>query len=135
MPVRVRYKITVSVSSTSAEEKDLGNAAFEIISDDLGEGGSRKTTVAASTTDFPLDIGNIADAKMIIIRTNAKDPTEDTYAIDLKKNGTGGEITTIQPLGTSKEGHLLMSTTGVTALYATNSSSVDMEVTVFAAGD
>lgn len=135
MPVRVRYKLESSISSTTAEEKDLGNGKFEILTDALGEGGVRKTLLVAAATDVALDIGNVAAINYILIRTNPKDPTDTPAAVELKKSGTGGEVISIEPLGTSKEGHFLLSTSGVTSLHASNPGSVDMEVTLFVCGD
>lgn len=135
MPVRIRYKLDISISSTSAEDKDLGNGVYEAVTDDFGEGGVRKFTLAASTTDLPLDIGNVTTARFVAIRTNAKDPTQDPVEITVKRNDVANDEIPITPMDSTKEGHLLFSTSGVTSLFASNAGSVDMELTVFVSGD
>lgn len=135
MSVRIRYRIEASVSSTSAEEKDLGNVAYEVLDDDSGEGGVRKTLLAAGATDVSVMLTEISAARFVLIRTNAKDRTETLGAISIKKNAIGGEVTTIEPLPGASEAHLLMATSGITDLFATNGGTVDTEITVMAVGD
>jgi hypothetical protein len=135
MTVRVRYKIEATVSSTSAEEKDLANQKWEVVCDSLGEGGSWKTVLAAGETDIQLYLGNITSAKLVIVRTNAKDPTQTPNEIILRKDAPSGEPLTVTPLTDAKEGHFLFSADDISALYATNSGAVDMEVTCVAVGD
>jgi len=135
MSVRIRYSIEASVSSTSAEEKDLGNVSYEVVNDDAGEGGVRKTLLAAGATDVSVMMTEISAARFVLIRTNAADPTETLGAITVKKNAIGNEPTTVEPLPGATEGHLLMSTSGITDLFASNATSVDTEITVMAVGD
>jgi hypothetical protein len=136
MPVRVRYKIEASVSSDSNEARDLGNVAFEVLTDDLENGGTWKTKLPASTitpTQFPLD--SIASAAVLIIRTNSKDPNEEPVAISLILNSPSNTPIVISPMPNAKEGHMLISTAGITALYLVNSGGADMEVSILACGD
>lgn len=135
MSVRVRFRMEASVSSTSNEEKDLGNVAYEDLTDALGEGGSRKNLIAAGASDVEITTREIADKSFILIRTNARQATDTPGTIEIKKNGIGGEVTNVVPLATTREGFMLLTTSGITALYASNPGSVDMEVTVVAAGD
>ena len=135
MSVRVRYKFEVAVSSTSAEERDLGNKKHEIVSDGLGEGGTWKTKVPGATTDLEVTLRDVSDAKLLAISTNSVDQNQDPVALDLKLNAIGADPITIQPLSGTKKGNLLLTTTGLTALYLTNSGSVDMEVIITVAGD
>ena len=135
MPVRIRYKMEVGISSTSAEDKDLGNGIYEAVTDDFGEGGVRKFTLAASTTDLALDVGNVATARFVAIRSNAKDPTQNPVEITVKRNTVGNEAIPVTPMDSTKEGHFLLSTSGLTALFASNAGAVDMELTVFLSGD
>jgi len=135
VPIRIRYKIEAIVSSTTAEDKDLGNQKYEVVTDDLGEGGARKTFLPSAASDVSLDLGNVADAKLIILRTNARDPTEAPSEIRIKINGTGNEERPIVPLSGTSEGHYVTSTTGVTAIFASNPGTVDMEITLVVAGD
>lgn len=135
MGVRLRYSITASISSTSAEEKDLGNLTCEVVDDDNGEGGVRKTLLAAGAVDVPIKMAEIAAARFVFIRTNTRDPTRTLTVINVKKNGVGGEIIAIDPLDGATEAHLLMVSSGITALYASNPGTVDVEVTVMCVGD
>lgn len=135
MGVRVRYKVEASISSTSAEEKDLGNVAYEVVNDAQGEGGTRKTLLAAGATDVSVMLTEISTATWVLIKTNTKDSTDTLTGIDLKKNDIANEVTTIEPLSGATQAHLLMSASGITDLFATNSGSVDIEITVMAVGD
>lgn len=135
MSVRVRFRMEASVSSTSNEEKDLGNVCYEDVTDALGEGGSRKNLIVASASDVDITMTEIADASFVLIRTNARTSTDTPGTIEIKKNGIGGEVIDVVPLASTREGFLLLTTTGITALYASNPGTVDMEVTVIAAGD
>jgi hypothetical protein len=135
MPIRVSYKIQVSVSSTSAEERDLGNANWSTITDSQNEGGTGKALLPAGATDQEIFLLNVSTIRFLIIRTTAKDPTKTPSTISIKRNGVGNESIEIKPLGTSKEGHLLISTDSLTSLHATNPGTVDMELTLVYGGD
>lgn len=135
MPVRVRYKVDASVSSTSAEERDLGNVRWEVVTDKPGEGGGWKTLLVAGATDVQLPLDSIAACKLLIIRTNAKDPNQTPNEIRIRRNLIGAEQIGIVPLTDSKEGHFLLTTDAITALFASNPGAVDMELTIIAAGD
>jgi len=135
MPIRLRYNMDIGISSSSLEQKDLGNARFEAVTDGFGEGGTRKFTLAASATDVPLDLGNVATARFIAISTNAKDPTMDPVEITVVTNVITDKPMPVTPMDNTKQGHLMMSTSGLTALWATNPGTVDMEVVLFVGGD
>lgn len=135
MSVRLRYKMSIMISSTQAEEKDLGNGSYEIVTDTQGEGGSWKTNLPAASVDVRVNLGNLALAMFVAIKTNTKNPNDTPVEIMIKRNTTGGEAISILPMGDSKQGHFLFSTNGLSALYASNAGAVDMELTVFGAGD
>ncbi len=135
MPVRIRYHINIQISSTTAEEKDLANASLEVVTDSFGEGGVRKFTVIAGATDLQIGLDNVANTQFLAIRTNSKDPTLDPVQLSVKRNTTGNEAIPITPMPTTKEGHLLISTTGLTALFVSNAGAVDMELTAYNCGD
>jgi hypothetical protein len=135
MPVRVRYKIEVAISSTSAEEKDLGNVKWEIVTDKQGEGGGWKTLIAAGATDIQIPIDSIADVRLLVLRTTVKDPNQAPSDILIRRNLITAEQIQITPLQDIKEGHFLLSTEGLTALFASNPGAVDMEMTILACGD
>lgn len=135
MPVRVRAKVDTAISSTTAEEKDLGNKKYEVISDGLGEGGTWKTRINAGTTDLEVTLRDVTTASLLAISTNAVDPNQTPSSIGVKKNSAGGEETLIAPLSGTSQGLFLVTTTGLTALYVSNSGSVDMELIITVAGD
>jgi len=135
MTVRLRYTIQVGVSSTTAEENDLGNPKYEVVTDIEGKGGTWKTTVPTMTTDVLLAMGNITTAQFVVIRTSPNDPNDPAITVSIKKNSTGGEATPIVPVGDSVEGIYVISTDSLTALYATNASAYDVDLTVTVVGD
>jgi|WetSurMetagenome_2_1015567.scaffolds.fasta_scaffold30888_2 hypothetical protein len=136
MTVRLVYTISVSVSSSSSGEKDLGNPSYKVTCDTQGEGGSRKVTLAAEDEDVEISLGNIASAKFVLIKTNAKDPTLTLPEITIKLNSNTGEEISLAPLSGAKEAHMILSSSEITAIYATNpSTTVDVEVVVLEVGD
>lgn len=136
MTVRVRASLAVSVSRTSAEEKDLGNLSFETVDDSQGEGGSWKTLLPAGATDQQLFLPNVAAAYMLSVETHPRVPTDDPAAVELKINGVGVDPVTVLPLGSKKQGFFfLTSGVAIAELYASNLGTVDMEVTISVAGD
>lgn len=134
MAIRVRYSISAAVSSTTAEERDLGNLKMEVVTDVETKGGAWKTVLPASTTNLELKIDNLAQIHLLFIRTTSSDPNVAPVSITLKRNSTGAEAIEIKPLGDAKEGHLLLTTNGLTSLYASNSTSTEMILTVLAVG-
>ncbi len=139
MSVRVRFKFVLSISSDSNESKDLGMLTSEVVSDALNEGGAWKTVIEKETSDQLLNMPNIEEISFLAIRTTSIDPTLSPVDIIIKKDSTGGEEITISPLGPTstnpKEGWMIITTSGVTAIYASNeSTTTDMNITVFACG-
>jgi len=130
MAIRVRYKITVSVSSSSLEEKDLADQTWEVVTDGLNEGGTMKVVVPASTSLLQIQLPVVSPAAVVAIRINSQDPTLAPASLDFRRNTTVGEVITLTPQPGAKEAHMLLSTTGLTALYVTNSSTTVMEVTL-----
>jgi len=136
MSVRIRYSLKVAISSESdPEDKDLGNVSFEVVDDQQGEGGTRKFTLVAGATDVQLAMGDVTTAKFVMIRTLPKDPLDTPVEIRVRQNIVTNEEIPILPIGNAKEGHLLLSTPGITALFASNPGGVDMTLILAAAGD
>lgn len=132
--VRLRYKIQISVSSTTAENKDLGNAAYECVIDSEAEGGSWKTQVNAGVENLQLFLPNVASASFLMLRITSVDPNDIPNSLFIKRNAIDGEPLEIAPFSGPKEGHFLMTTRELSALYVTNSGSTDMAVTIFCVG-
>lgn len=135
MSVRVRYSLTAAISSSSSEAKDLGNGSYEVVDDTQGEGGARKVTLPAGATDVSIPMCDVADAKFFLLRMTPKDPNDDCHEVKIRLNLITNAEIPIEPLGTSKEGYFLVTTTGLTALFATNTGATDMSLTLFVAGD
>lgn len=135
MTVRVRYKLDVAISSTQAEEKDLGNGRFEIVVDSQGEGGSWKITLPAGAVDTPIQLPNVTTAKFLVIRTTPKNPNATPSVIGFRRDLITNEVINVMSLSTSKEGYFMLTTDSLLALFATNPGTVDMEITVYVAGD
>lgn len=136
MPIRIRQQAAIAISSSPLKEnKDLGNIEWDVKSDSLGEGGTSKTLVPAATTDLEIRLDNIASVSFLAIKTSAKDTNQTPASLDFKKESALGETITVTPLPNTKEGHFLLTTSSITALYVTNSSAVDMEVVIIACGD
>jgi hypothetical protein len=133
--VRLRYKIEVSVSSSSSEEKDLGNPSYTILHDSSGEGGTRKTTLAAGASDVSIMFNGVADAKFVLIKVNTVTSTDTLAGIEIKLNSTGGEVIDLVPVPDAKQAHMLLTTDGLTNLYASNPSAVAVEVVAIMVGD
>lgn len=89
MPVRVRYNITFSISSTPAEERDLANPQYEIVTDTQEDGGISKTLVSPGQQNVPLNILNLSDAGFLVVRINSRDPTLPPNQVILGINNPG----------------------------------------------
>lgn len=135
MSVRLRYKIECAISSTSSEERDLGNVKVEVVSDAQGEGGTRKFNLAGGDTDIPICLGNVSNAKFLFIRTLPANQNDPCSEVRIRLNNILGEQLLISPVAPSKEGYLLITATGVTAVYASNMGTTAMALTVSVAGD
>lgn len=135
MAVRIRYAVSAAVSSTTAEERDLGNIKLECVTDQESKGGAWQTTLDDGSMDVQIYLDNIVTTQLLIIRTLSADPNVAPGSISIKRNNTAAEPIQIKPLGDIKEGIFVISTDGLTALYATNSSGVDMKLTLVVCGN
>jgi hypothetical protein len=113
----------------------LGNGTFEVVDDTQGEGGGRKVTLLASAVDVPIAFCDVADVTFLLLRITPKDPNNDCHEVKIRLNGIAADEISIKPLGTSKEGYFLITTTGIVSLHATNTGATDMSLTLFVAGD
>ena len=135
MAVRLRYKISVACSSSNAEENDLGNTKYEVVSDANSEGGVWKTTIAAAAT-VTLNLDNITSAKFLMMRFTPKDPTQTMAALVLTLNGTI-ILPPIYPVGDQDEAIFMISTSGITAVQLANTdvAAVPVDIIIATAGD
>lgn len=132
--MRLRYTQQTALSSTTAEDRDIGNVECEAVVDSLNEGGGMEFTLAAGVTNQNIQHAQVASAKYLSLRTRAVDPNQTPGDITVKLNDTGATPITVSPLD-GKQGHMQLATSGVTALYASNPGSVPMRVYVAMAGD
>lgn len=135
MAVRTRYKVEATISSNTCEDKDLGDIKCEMMTDSFGEGGTVKTLLAVGATNVQIQPSGIALSKMIMIKANAKDPNATPGTVNIRLNSPTGEIIPITPMTSAKVGHMLLTTTGLSAIYASNVAAVDMELTLVCGGD
>ena len=128
MAVRIRLDIKATISENPGEANELGRTTPWVgVNDQQENGGSWTQNIAAATVDQLVDLNGLADGTFIAIKTDE--------TIDIKKNGAGGEVWTIQALGVGAlDGFFIISTTGVTSLYVSNSGAKDATVTFMVAG-
>jgi hypothetical protein len=135
MPVRVRLRIDAAISSTSVEEKDLGNKHYEIVADSQNEGGTWKTRVPAGAVDLNVTLRDVTTGRLLVAATNTVDPNASPGSITLKRNNIAAEAIEIAPMSGTKQGLLALTTNGLTAVFVSNPGTVDMEITFSVAGD
>lgn len=133
--VRLRYKIEAAISSTAGEDRDLGNARYEVVVDSQGEGGAHKMTLAGGAVDVPLCMGDVGVARFVLVRATPANQNDPAQEVRIRLNSVTGEQISLAPVPPSKEGYLLLTGGNVTALYATNMGTTAMSLTVSVAGD
>lgn len=135
MTIRARIKVETAISSSTAEERDLGYRKIEVVTDGLGEGGTWKTKLPASTTNLEVSLRDVEEGALVVISSNSVSPNDTPATVTIKRNSTAGEDIDLVPLSGTKSAHFLLTTAGLTAIYATNESTVDMELTITICGD
>lgn len=135
--MRFRYKVNVSVSNNESEQQDFGKPLVDQVTDTFNEGGSWRTKVAAGATNYPVSLGSLAETKFLLIRTFPVDLNNTPASITIKRNLITNEAIEIAPYpgNDNKEGIFILSTTGITALFATNASAIDVYIWLVAGGD
>jgi hypothetical protein len=128
--MRLKLRVSASMSSTTAEEEDLLNlkpASYET-ADELGEGSTRVYKVADGADEQSLNLAGLTTVNFLYLRTNK--------AITLHVTDAGG--TNDFPIGVPEGfeyGHFLSTATGVTALAVSNDSGSTAKITAALAGD
>lgn len=133
MSVRGRLKVQIAISSTTAEDRDLGNGSYEVVTDLPDDGGSWKIKLPASTVNLPVALGNVSSATFLGIRAVTLNPTDVPVDIILRKNSTSGEAWTISPIN-NQEGWFVSSTDTITSIFLSNPGAIDMQVSIFLLG-
>jgi hypothetical protein len=143
MAVRLRYKIEAATSSTPAEDRDLGNVKIEVLVDSQGEGGARVINLAAPPAPIPpalpaeteISLGDVSSARFLLIRTQPANQNDPCNVVKIRLNSPTAEQLVISPISPSKEGYFLMTAAGITSLYALNTGTTLMKLTLSVAGD
>jgi hypothetical protein len=135
MSIRVRYKFIPSISSDANEARDLGNPLIEVYSDALVDGGSFRATVPALATNLQIAMPGIANVSFLAIRATSTDSSLAPVTVNLTKNSPSGEVIALVPFG-GKESLLVLTTSGITSIYASNpSTTTSMDLTFYVAGN
>jgi len=133
--VRLRYSINAAISSSSREERDLGNGMFEVMADSEGEGASRKVTLPGSSVDVPISLCGIASSTFVLIQVEPKDPNELPVEVQFRLDAPTADPIRVLPVGAGKKGYFLVTSPGITELYASNMGTIDVSLTLYLAGD
>lgn len=135
MSVRLRYKVSVAVSSTNAESNDLGNTAFEVVTDAPNDGGVWKTKLAAGQTRT-LNLDDITSATFLMLRMTPTDPTLQMTPVNLSLNGAVQPLT-LKPIGDMDETLFLATTQSITQVTVANTdpAAVDIDIIIGTSGD
>lgn len=135
MSVRVDIGLQLAVSSSTSNAKDLGNLTFSERTTSWGEGGSRKLRIAAGATGIQVDLCDLADAQLLLLSVYPANANDNGESITIRLNDLAADEITIDPLGDKKRGFFLLTTSGLTTIYVNHPGTVDVELTLVAAGD
>lgn len=125
--MRLKLKVLTSLSSTTAEERDMFNrdpGTLHEVCDVLTEGSSRTIRVATGTVDMGVGFDGMEDVRFLMVTTDRE--------ISLKLNG--GDGFTVAPPDGWEEGYYLVSGL-VESLSVSNSSGYTATVKVYLAGE
>lgn len=125
VPMRVSVQLSTKLSSTSAEEADLGSFVPKRwdSSDSPNEGGIRRFTIPAATTET-VDLGGLTSVHFIHLRT--------TRAVKLVLDG---EEINIAVLDGMEVGYFVASCDGVEAISIENEGGASATISMMLAGD
>jgi len=132
--MRIRYEINLGISSSTAEERDLGNQSPSATVDTSREGGAMRFRIPAGALLVNVHHPAVASGSFVYLRALPTDPTQNPVELQLRKNSTTGEVWPLAPID-GREAHFLASTSGLTALYVSNPGAVDMDVIAAVCGD
>lgn len=128
--MRLKSRVSLSLSSTTAEEEDIANIKPSVyeISDALGEGSTRTYKVANGASSESVDLAGLAAVNFVYVRSNK--------AVTFHVTDAGGtaDVDMAIPDGNSYA-HFMLNTTLVTGLAISNSSGAIARVMVVLAGD
>jgi hypothetical protein len=128
MALRLKLKLLMSLSSTTAEEKDHFNVdpgTSHEVSDAFLNGNSRHYRVADGTTDQSINFSGITSPQMVALLSD--------QLISIKLDG-GSAIPIKKPSGWDY-GYFLLTTDDLDTLTLSNASGYTANVKIFMVGD
>lgn len=128
MPVSATLSLCASLSSTSAETKDLGHIERSDKVATYEEGGTFVDLLPAGAVNVPLSLGGLASCAVLILVTSPQDQNQAGSVVEVRRNLITAEPTPIQPIGQRKQGYYMVSTSGLTAVYLSNPGTTNMRV-------
>lgn len=134
--MRLRVNLAVYLSSTAAEENDISNTTRQLLMDGFDEGGAQRVKVPVSTTNMEVTLRGLAGAGFIFLRSLAVDDTLTPVTLQIRLGDSSNDPIALTPMGTSKEGVMLLTTESVDSIYVTNTSTtVAMYLHIVSVGD
>jgi hypothetical protein len=128
MAILASLSICAGISSTSAENRDLGHLERSDKFSTFEEGGSIMDLIPAGAVDVPLSLGGLSSCAVLVLITSPKDQNLAGSTLQLKRNLIGAEATPITPIGNRKQGYYVLSTESLTAVFLSNPGTTDMRV-------
>ncbi len=128
MSIRIKFDLDLSLSENTSGAEELGKSPpWSGVNDTMDDGGTFRRRFAGGVTDQLVDINGLTTCKFLAIKSS--------QPITFKKNSSGGESTSITPLGFgATDGILIMTTDSITSLYVSNPGSLAAEVTFYICG-
>jgi len=124
--MRIKFKLESYISSTSAGDKDLGNAEWGYeTTDAILEGSTRTYRIADDTENQTVDMSGLSEVNYMVLRTDKE--------ITLRINGT--ESVTVSVPDDLDFGYMLLTTDGITELDVSNSSGQTATVIIQLCGE
>lgn len=133
--IRTRYRLSIGLSSTTAEANDLGAPLYQAVEMADDEGGVTRIDIPKLTTDLEILFPYTTTARLIALQIFAKDETRTPVPISVKINSAGADPITVQALDTTPEGFLAWTGNAVTSLFVSNAdATTDMKMTITSSG-
>lgn len=125
--MRLKLKLISSLSSTTAEEKDVFNLDPGVgheVDDEIDAGAARKLRLAVGAEDQALDLGDLTTVSFMLLRTTR----------DITVNLNDGTILSVRPLAGFTYGYLLLTPPEISSITISNDSSYVADVWFYLAG-
>jgi hypothetical protein len=128
--MRLKTRVSLSLSSTSAEEADVANVAPQVYekTDALSEGSARTYKVANGASSQAVELAGLSSVNFVYVKSSRAITVHLT-------TGSGVQSLPLAVPEGHENGHLLVNTSGVTGISVSNSSGGTARVMVILAGD